>query len=356
MTETVFDAVIVGARVAGSIAATLLAQRGHRILVLDRSTFPSPTLSTHFFRGGWCLAVLDRIGLIDQILAGGSPPLRREFHFEPGSRVAVETAPQEAGAIGFSLSVRRELLDAIILERAKAAGAQVRAPARVAGVLRDGDRVCGVRLTDGTEINAGIVVSADGRRSTIAAAIQPEITHAVPPLRALYYRCVHGWRAPDGSPLLDAAEFSSIDGEIAYVFPSDSNLTCIAVSIPAERFDWFRASPSEHFDERFAAHVAFADRMFGSERATKVFGTAPEPNQVRAPWGPGWALIGDAGIHQDPVAGLGMDSASMQALHLADALDGWFSGVLSELEAMERFEADRDAIGIPLFKASCGIS
>src|SRR5690349_1943633 len=106
-----YDVLIVGARVAGATLATLLGEAGQRVLLVDRATFPSPALSTHYFRGGRALSIFKRLGVLDQMLALGPPRLVCEYRYEDGQCEPVVGPPQVPGEIGYALSVRREPLD-----------------------------------------------------------------------------------------------------------------------------------------------------------------------------------------------------------------------------------------------------
>ena len=102
------DVAIVGARIAGSVTAALLGAAGYRVLVVDSATFPSDTISTHFFRGAGLGAVLARLELLDDVLALGSPPLTREYDFRGDDPAPVIEGPQDPGDVGFCLSIRAE--------------------------------------------------------------------------------------------------------------------------------------------------------------------------------------------------------------------------------------------------------
>jgi 2-polyprenyl-6-methoxyphenol hydroxylase-like FAD-dependent oxidoreductase len=113
------DVLVVGARVAGSTVASLLGECGWRVLVVDRAGFPSPTLSTHFFRGAGCVGVLRDLGVLDEVLACGSPRLVCEYDADAVTGTTALDPPQDPGDIGFCLSVRRETLDATLVGRAR---------------------------------------------------------------------------------------------------------------------------------------------------------------------------------------------------------------------------------------------
>ena len=341
-----YDVIVVGARVAGSTLAALLGDAGVSVLLLDRARFPSTTPSTHFFRGAGMVGVLRRLGVLEAVLALGCPPLTRQFDYEDGAPEGVEGPPQEPGDVGYCLSVRRAPLDSILLERARAAETvEVIERARVRELVWDGDRVAGVALADGRSAHAALVVGADGRHSLVAKQVNPGVAHAAPPLRALYYRYVAGFPGPGGDPP-DAAEFSLLGDEIAYVFPSDAGLTCVAVSVNVETFGWLRRDLEPRWDERLARHRGLSARVAAATPAGRLAGCGPEHSYVRVPYGPGWALVGDAAMHQDPWSGLGMDSAGVHATFLADAIVDWLRGSADERTALAGYHQRRDAHGL----------
>jgi menaquinone-9 beta-reductase len=344
-----YDVIVVGARVAGSTLAALLGDAGVSVLLLDRARFPSTTPSTHFFRGAGMVGVLRRLAVLDAVLALGCPPLTRQLDYEDGAPEGVEGPPQEPGDVGYCLSVRRAPLDSILLERARAAETvEVIERARVRELVWDGDRVAGVALEDGRRAHAVLVVGADGRHSLVAKQVSPGVAHAAPPLRALYYRYyryVAGFPGPGGDPP-DAAEFSLLGDEIAYVFPSDAGLTCVAVSVNVETFGWLRRDLEPRWDERIARHSGLSARVAAATPAGRLAGCGPEHSYVRVPCGPGWALVGDAAMHQDPWSGLGMDSAGVHATFLAEAIVDWLHGAADEGTALARYHQRRDAHGL----------
>jgi flavin-dependent dehydrogenase len=340
-----YDAVVVGGRIAGSTVAALLGDRGMSVLLVERVRFPSTTISTHFFRGEGLVAVLERLSLLDEVLALGPPPLRREWSFGFGTPGPEEGPPQNPGEAGFSLSVRREPLDDLLLRRAaRTPGVVLAQPATVVRLLRDEGRVVGIRLRDGAgehEVRSRVVVGADGRHSFVARDVAPAVEHHVDALRTLYYRYVSGWHGPGGEPP-DAAEFSLNGDEVAYVFPSDAGLACIGVSAPSRDFAAFRAAPDAELDRRVRAHPGLAERWLAARPVGRPAGGSPEPSWMRVPAGPGWVLVGDASVHQDPWTGAGMDTAGRHAVMAADAVADWLSGHATEEDVVRRYHRDRD--------------
>jgi flavin-dependent dehydrogenase len=355
-----YDAVVVGGRVAGATVASLLGERGLQVLLVERVRFPSTTISTHFFRGAGLVGVLDRLGVLERTLGLGCPPLRREWTYGLGSAGPEQGPPQDAGDIGFGLSVRRAPLDNLLLEHAaRSPGVELAQPASVTGLVWEGDRVAGVRLTSGGwagELRARIVIGADGRRSLVAREVEPPAQREAQAHRTLYYRYVGGWVGPDGEPP-DAPEFSLHGDELAYVFPSDGGLACIAISAPRGAFERFRADPVGELDRRFADHhPGLAARVRSSTPAGRAAGGSPEPGWVRKAAGPGWALVGDAGAHQDPWTGEGMDNAAICAAHAADSIGDWLCGQADEHEALARYQSRRDERVMARFEQCTALS
>ena len=344
------DVVVVGARVAGATLAALLGDAGVRVLLVDRASFPSATLSTHFFRGGQAISVFRRLGVLDRLLALGAPPLRCEYTYIDD--VAAEVGPpQDPGEIGYSLSVRREALDEVLVRRAAASPVvELAERARLDDLLwRDG-RVVGVLLEGPSgrrAVAAAVVVGADGRRSKVAKLVGADDQERRPGARTLYYRYVRGFASP-GEEI--GAEFSLRGDEIAYVFPSDDGFACVAVSSPKSLFSEFRASPSATLDTRIGRHRQIAERYEAALRDEAVLGTAPEDNYVRLPYGEGWALVGDAGMHQDPWSGQGIDMAAMHGAMLADELTLALHGDVDLLDALARYRTRRDEHGLEAWR------
>ena len=341
-----YDVIVVGARVGGSTLASLLGDAGVSVLLLDRARFPSTTVSTHFFRGDGMVGVLARLGVLEEVLELGCPPLTREFNYSGGEAGATEDPPQDPGTIGYCLSVRREPLDLVLVSRARGSPAvDLLDGANVADLLWDGARVAGVRLADGRRAHAALVVGADGRHSLVAKRVAPAVEHETPPLRALYYRYVAGFAGPDGaSP--DAAEFSQRDDELAYVFPSEAGLTCVALSVNLETFGRLRRDVAAGFATLIDRHRGIAPRVAAARTVGRIAGCGPERSYVRVPWGPGWALVGDAAMHQDPWSGIGMDMAGVHATFLADAIVDWLQGDAPEQTALATYHERRDAHGL----------
>lgn len=278
---TAYDVIVVGGRVGGALAATLFARAGLQVLVVDRASFPSPTLSTHFFRGGSMLRVLELSGLLTDVEALGAPRLTREYSYADGTSTVTVGPPQDPGALGYCMSVRREPLDWVMLD-------------------------------GGLEVLAGLVVGADGRRSTVAEQVAATDRERHAGKRALCYRYVIDMPGPGGGPP-DGPEFSGLGDELAYVFPSDARRSCVAVSVNLAEYARLRNDARSRFGDLLRRHRGLWPRYEVSRLDGRLYGSGPMPDYVRQAAGPGWALVGDSGIHQDPWSGVGMDSAAVTA-------------------------------------------
>lgn len=315
------DVLVVGGRIAGCLTAMGLAARGVSVRLLESRDFPSDTLSTHFFRGDGLVRSLDEVGVLDEVLATGAPPLSCEYFSVDGNPYE-KGPPQEPGRIGYCLSVRRSSLDAILARRAAEIGVDVRTRTRVVD-LAYGDVRAGVVDQRGTVHHARVVVGADGRRSAVARLVEAADEERHPPARAMYYRYATGWR----SPAAVGPEFLLDGDHFAYVFPSDAGIACLAVSVPLAQHALSHGDPGAHLLETFRRNPQTADRIADVAWASRVYTGVPADSVWRESGGPGWVLVGDAGTAQDPWAGLGMDTAARQAEAFVEAFtaspDDW---------------------------------
>jgi flavin-dependent dehydrogenase len=314
-----YDVIVVGTRCAGAPLAMLLARQGRRVLAVDRAQFPSDTVSTHFL---WprTTAALARWGLLEALAATGCPPIdRMQVHF---GDVALHGRPEAVEGTSVMYCPRRTVLDALLVDAARRAGAEVRERTVMRGLLREEDRVVGVRLTgpDGVrEERARLVVGADGLTSGVAEAVGAEVEREHPSLTCGFYAY---WA---GVPT-DGVEFYLSAGCDVLAFPTHDDLTCLWVGRGNDEWPAYKADVEAVY--RASLPAALGERLQGGRRATPCKGTHRLPNRYHACWGDGWVLVGDAAYHRDPLTGMGIGDAFLGAQLLADALGVGLDGDL----------------------------
>lgn len=348
------DIVVVGARCAGAATAMLLALAGHDVLLLDRDTFPSDTLSTHAIaRGG--VVQLKRWGLLQAVLDTGTPPIRNvEFH--TGGTTVARTIKERNG-VDMLVAPRRHALDTLLVNAAMTAGARLMTGVTVDGVRRaDDGRITGVRghnRNGSLEIPSRVVVGADGLRSRIARSVDAAVTEVRGNSGATHYAYYAGdW---------PAMEYHLGPQSFAGVFPTNNGEACVWVCSPADDALRFR-SAHRSLDSAFesmlgAAAPELADRLaIGATRTSTIRGMIGLPNHLRHPVGPGWALVGDAGYHRDAITGHGISDAFRDADLLATALDLVLRGDADEATALAGYHADRDSQLREIFEITCELA
>jgi flavin-dependent dehydrogenase len=346
MTERSFDAIVIGARCAGSPTAMLLARKGYRVLVVDRATFPSDTLSTHLIHPPG-VAALGRWGLLERLAATGCPAIHTyAFDFGP----LVITGAPGTGDHHVAYGPRRTVLDKLLVDAASEAGAEMREGFVVEEILFDDGRVSGIRGRDRasqpvTE-HARVVIGADGLHSTLARAVTPERYNERAPLQSGYYTY---W---SGLPMNGHFEAYDRSGRGWAAWPTHDDLTLVVASWPIVEFETNRQDIEGHYMATMERAPAFADRLRGAKREERFFGTAV-PNFFCRPYGPGWALVGDAGYQKDFITAQGISDAFRDAELCATALDQWLSGARAFDAAMGEYQSTRDAQVIPMFEFTC---
>ncbi|CAA9517422.1 MAG: hypothetical protein AVDCRST_MAG85-2701, partial [uncultured Solirubrobacteraceae bacterium] len=312
------DAVVVGARCAGSATAIALARSGPSVVMLDRVSFPADTISTHLlFPAG--VAELARLGALDRVRELGAPPLRSAL--VGGAGVTAQATFTPVDGIDHGLCVRRPGLDAALMETARAGGVDVREGVRVTDLVWDKGRVVGVRCDGGDEVRAKLVVGADGRRSTVARLVGSEGPYRQNRNgRACYYayfadavvgssnNSVSEEAAPNAVARSVAAQWRA-GAELGTAFPCDDGLVMVLVMPPIERIDEFRSDLQGAYARTVEALAGLAGRLAGCEQVTKVRSATDTTSYFRRSSGPGWALPGDAGHFKDPVTAQGIRDA-----------------------------------------------
>ena len=338
-----YDAIVVGGRCAGSPTSMLLARQGHRVLVVDRATFPSDTVSTHIVHPPG-IASLKRWGLLDRLIATGCPPIDTYlFDFGPftiSGSPGTDEAPVAYGP-------RRTVLDKLLVDAAAEVGAEVREQFTVEDIVADDHGVTGVRGhgKGGATVveHAKVVVGADGRHSLVAHAVQPEQYNEKPQLLAGYYTY---W---SGVPMKGRFENYIRPDRGFAAWPTNDDLTVVITGWPFAEFEANKKDIEGNYFKTLELAPAFAERIRAGRQEARFVGTAVA-NFFRKPYGPGWALVGDAGYNKDFITAHGIHDAFRDAELCAMALDETFSGARDFEAAMADYQTRRDQHVLPMYE------
>lgn len=345
-----YDAIVVGARCAGSPVAMLLARRGHRVLLVDKVTQPSDTVSTHYVQQ-YGLRKLDEWGLLGRLAATGVPAIRRMTISYRDAVIDGFADPLDG--IDLTYAPRRTVLDPILLEGARAAGVAVRDGFTVRDLIVEDGRVVGIRGGHGAgepaEYRAKIVIGADGSQSFVARSVGAEIYRSVPAGSFVYYSYWTGLRTHFHSRI-------GVEQQVG-VWPTNDEQTLVAIMKPIERWAEFRADPEASFLQVVKDVVPeFAEELLDAgERVARLTGIRYPDNFYRRSHGPGWALVGDAGYHKDPITGQGISDAFVHAELLADRIAEGLAGDRDLDEAVGDYERARDAATASAFQFAATI-
>jgi 2-polyprenyl-6-methoxyphenol hydroxylase-like FAD-dependent oxidoreductase len=347
--QQTYDAIVVGARCAGSSTAMLLARKGYRVLVVDRARFPSDTVSTHVVQP-LAIGALTRWGLIDRLTATGCPPIHTyTFDFGP---VTISGAPGTKET-PVAYCPRRIVLDKLLVDAAAEAGAEIREGFTVDELLSDDGRVVGIKghAKGGNAVTerAKVVVGADGRYSVVADVVRPEQYNEKPQLLAPYYTY---W---SGLPMDGRFETYIRPYRGFAAAPTHDGLTLTVGGWPYAEFETNKTDVEGNFLKLFDLAPEFAGRIRGAKREAPFAG-APVSNFFRKPFGPGWALVGDAGYNKDPITAQGISDAFRDAERCVVALDQTFSGARPFDEAMREYQRERDEHVLPMYEFTCQLA
>ncbi|WP_224250064.1 NAD(P)/FAD-dependent oxidoreductase [Hyalangium gracile] len=345
-----FDAIVIGARCAGAATALLLARKGHKVLVVDRSTFPSDVISTHFL---WPhgTSYLNRWGLLDRVLA--QTPSHTVIHMVNegiplSGSVPVELVRQyfqqlhgdDSGVVQRYASVRRRVLDKILVDAAVEAGAEVREGFVVEELISEGDRVVGIRgkTRQGARVEerARVVVGADGRNSFVARTLKlPKYDERLKCTFA-YWTYISGFN-------LQEARIHRRGRLAAAVVPTNFGQNMTLVWGPSEWSETFRRDVEGNFHRTLdfvSPELGEIVRTQG-KREERIYGTVDQAAYLRPLYGAGWVLAGDAGSFKDQCTATGMTHAFRDAELVSTALDAGLSGRQPLEVALKNYESRR---------------
>jgi 2-polyprenyl-6-methoxyphenol hydroxylase-like FAD-dependent oxidoreductase len=344
-----YDAIVVGARCAGSPVAMLLARKGYKVLVVDRATFPSDTISTHLIHPPG-MEALKRWGIDEAVAESGCPPIDT-YLFDVGPVVIAGSPGTEKAPASYA--PRRTVLDKILVDAASQAGAEVREGSTVEEFLFDNGRVNGIRGHDKAGTNftetARVVIGADGRHSLLARSVNAPQYNEKPVLESSYYSY---W-----SDLPMNGRFETyMRGDRAFAaWPTNDGLTLVVAGWPISQFEQNKQDIEGNFMSALDRTPEFGERARNATREDRFYG-ATVPGFFRKPFGDGWALVGDAGYNKDYITAQGISDAFRDAELCATALDEWMSGARQFDEAMSDYQSARDRDAMPIYEFTAGIA
>jgi 2-polyprenyl-6-methoxyphenol hydroxylase-like FAD-dependent oxidoreductase len=334
-----YDVIVVGARCAGSPLAMLLARKGYRILLVDRDSFPSDTISSHLvYQTG--LARMQRWGLLDRLEATGCPPLDTMV-IDLGIAV-MEGAPFPVDGVAIMYCPRRTVLDNLLVDAAIEAGAEFQDRCSVTDLVWENGRAAGVRVRmDGgseTEINAALVVGADGKNSIVARSVKSSKYRDEGSRTCSYYSY---WSGVTPGAVRNGL-FAREDWGIAYG-PTHDGLVIANMSAALTHLASFRADIEATFFRLLESGIPeLAEMLRSGSRAERFRGLAEIPNFFRQSHGPGWALAGDAGYYRDPITAQGISDSFRDADLLAEAIDDGLGGRVDLDASLAEYARRRD--------------
>lgn len=339
-----YDVVVVGARVAGASTAMLIARAGHRVLLVDRAPAGTDTVSTHaILRTG--VLQLSRWGVLDRVIDAGTPPVGAAVLGFGSERTAFDIR-REFG-VTHLYAPRRHLLDSVLVDAAVAAGVTYAPRTRLRELRRDHTgRVTGVTVATGgatVGITAGMVVGADGVRSSVATLAGAPTVSSHRAMNAVHYAYYDGIETP-------GFWFQFTPGLNAGLVPTNDGAVLVYTGRRRRSSATTGARDAGFLRLLAGAGADLADRVDGGRRVSRFHGTPGVPGHVRRPHGPGWALVGDAGFTTDPISAHGISAALRDAELCAGAVDRALRRPDLELAAMTGYETRRNATAWPMYR------
>jgi flavin-dependent dehydrogenase len=353
---THYDVIIVGGRPAGATLAARLGQAGLRTLLLERSAMPSAPAASCPAIYAATMSILDEIGADEADYARGTPRFRRWITEVRDDYRTYNRVPLVDGRdYGYAID-RARFDDALWRVAARQESVTARQGFSVTDLLRDGERVTGVRghtMGGPTEtLTADCVVGADGRFSLVArkAGAQEHDAHAEYPT-TLYYAYWQGAAPYDaGGPACHI--YAPGYGLGFLIMDSADGALCVAVEGQSTIIDPGSAGAEAFYMDLLRRYPRVWRRLAGATRVTDVRGMRKVGNLYRQAGGPGWALVGDA-IHQkDPLDGQGIYDAVFTAKALGQALIAWKRGAQSWEQALAGYDAAVRAETFPMYQAT----
>jgi halogenation protein CepH len=344
-----FDVVVIGGGPGGSTLASLVAMQGHRVLVLEKESFPRYQIGESLLPAtihGVCRLT----GAADALSQAGFP-LKRGGTFRWGASrepwtFAFSVSPRMAGPTSFAYQVERSKFDQILLDNARRVGVDVRERCPVTSVIDGGERVRGVRYCDADgnerEVLAQFVVDASGNKSRVYQTVGGTRKYSE------FFRSLALFGYFDGGKRMPEPNSGNIlcvafDSGWFWYIPLSDTLTSVGAVVRQEMASKIQGDPEKALHALIQECPEINDCLSGAERIT-----TGDYGQIRVRkdysyyntefWRPGMILIGDAACFVDPVFSSGVHLATYSALLAARSINSILAGIVEEKTALGEFE------------------
>jgi flavin-dependent dehydrogenase len=271
-------------------------------------------------------------------LAARTPPITNML-FDVGDFPLVSRNLVQDG-VAWGYGPRRTTLDKILIDAAVESGAEFREGFNVNEFVFDGGVMVGIRgrgASGPLEDRATITVGADGRNSKLARSVDAQVYNEAPALLCYYFSYWSG---------VEAEQFElyarSDQRRVIFSFKTEDDLFAVFVGLPMEELQEIRRDIEREFMRTLDIIPGLRARVSAGHREERFYGATDLPNFYRKPYGAGWALIGDAGLHKDPFLALGICDAFRDVALMAEAIREGLSSTRSINEAMADFEVRRN--------------
>lgn len=340
-----YDAIVVGARCAGAPTAMLLARKGYKVMLADRGTFPSDMPFSNHYVHQTGSSLLKKWGLLDRLAATNCPPIKNNV-WNYGD-FTLTGAPISANGTADAYAPRRVRLDPILVEAAVEAGVELREGFSAQEVIFENDRAVGIRGNqhDGGMVSekARVVIGADGMFSMVAKAVRaPEYSNK-PALEGSWYSYWSGVKMKGWQLWLRPHR-------VMFSYNTNDDLALVGVAFPAAELPAVRRDIEGNYMKSIREFTPdLAEQLSRGRRESRFVGGAI-PGYFRRPYGPGWALVGDAAYQKDPCTASGITDAFKAADLMADAIDDGLSGRRPMEQAIADYEQKRNEKETPYFE------